>query len=102
MTEFIGILAGIFTTIGALPQIIKAYRTKNVGDVSIWMFYAITTGVILWTVYGILKMDWPILITNGISSLLNVTMIYFILSSNAELDYLIGNGRQFSPSCGAV
>ena len=77
MVETIGILAGIFTTLGALPQIIKAYRTKSVGDVSVWMFYSIVTGVVLWTVYGIIKSDWPIIITNGISSILNAVMIYF-------------------------
>jgi len=77
MVESIGVLAGFFTTLGALPQIIKAYRTKSVGDVSIYMFYTILVGVLLWTVYGILKMDWPIIITNGISTLLNAIMIYF-------------------------
>ena len=77
MVETIGILAGFFTTIGALPQILKAHRTKSVGDVSIWMFYSILTGVGLWTAYGIIKADWPIIITNGISSILNSIMIYF-------------------------
>jgi len=77
MVESIGMLAGFFTTLGALPQIIKAYRSKSVGDVSIYMFYTIWVGVLLWTVYGILKMDWPIIITNGISTFLNGIMIYF-------------------------
>jgi len=77
MVETIGILAGFFTTIGALPQIVKAYRTKSVGDVSVWMFCAILTGVALWTVYGFIKIDWPIIVTNGISTILNGIMIYF-------------------------
>ncbi|MDL5513253.1 SemiSWEET transporter [Arenibacter sp. M-2] len=77
MADIIGIFAGFFTTIGALPQIIKAYRTKSVGDISLWMFTTILTGVILWTVYGTIKMDWPIIITNGISAILNGMMILF-------------------------
>ena len=75
--EIIGILAGFFTTIGAVPQIVKAYHSKSVGDVSVWMFFAILAGVILWTIYGLIQKDWPIIITNGISMLLNGTMIYF-------------------------
>ena len=77
MVETIGVLAGFFTTIGALPQIIKAFKTKSVGDVSVWMFYSLLIGVGLWTMYGIIKVDWPIIITNGISSILNSIMIYF-------------------------
>ncbi|MEG3659569.1 SemiSWEET transporter [Arenibacter palladensis] len=77
MVDTIGIFAGFFTTIGALPQIVKAYRTKSVGDISLWMFVTILTGVILWTIYGTIKMDWPIIITNGLSSILNGIMILF-------------------------
>ncbi len=77
MVETIGVLAGFFTTIGALPQIIKAFKTKSVGDVFVWMFYSLLIGVGLWTMYGIVKVDWPIIITNGISSILNSIMIYF-------------------------
>lgn len=77
MVELIGILAGIFTTAGAIPQLVKAYRTKSVGDVSVWMFVTLLTGVALWTVYGIMEKDWPILITNAISCVLNATMVYY-------------------------
>jgi len=77
MVDIIGTLAGFFTTLGTLPQLIKAYRTQSVGDISVWTYLTILTGVALWTVYGIQKMDWPIIITNGISSLLNLCMVFF-------------------------
>jgi len=77
MVETIGLLAGLLTTIGALPQIGKAYRTKSVGDVSVWMFYTILLGVLLWTVYGIVHHLWPVIIFNSISIVLNGLMIYF-------------------------
>lgn len=77
MVDIIGTLAGFFTTLGTIPQLIKAYRTQSVGDISVWTYLTILTGVALWTVYGVLKMDWPIIITNGISSLLNLCMVFF-------------------------
>jgi len=83
MVKAIGILAGIFTTLGALPQLVKAYRTKSVGDISVLMFLTILTGVVLWAVYGVLKSDWPIIITNGISSVLNASMIFFYNKYNS-------------------
>jgi MtN3 and saliva related transmembrane protein len=77
-TQVIGIIAGIFTTIAAVPQIVKAIRSKQVEDVSPWMFFVLVMGVFLWTVYGFMKMDFPIIITNGISVILNSTMLVLI------------------------
>ncbi|WP_430429538.1 SemiSWEET family sugar transporter [Maribacter litoralis] len=79
MEEIIGILAGIFTTIAAVPQIFRAWKTKKVDDVSPIMFLVLTIGVSLWTVYGAMKQDIPIIITNGISTILNITMLILII-----------------------
>ncbi|MAZ72281.1 MAG: hypothetical protein CMC70_03950 [Flavobacteriaceae bacterium] len=74
-TEIIGILAGIFTTVAVIPQIYKAIKTNKVDDISPVFFSILLLGVGLWTVYGILKTDWPIMVTNGISFMLNATML---------------------------
>ena len=74
-TEIIGTLAGIFTTIAVIPQIYKALKTKKIDDISPVFFTILLVGVGLWTVYGILKTDWPIILTNGISFILNATML---------------------------
>ncbi|MGB3606664.1 MAG: SemiSWEET transporter [Psychroserpens sp.] len=78
-TEIIGLLAGLFTTIAVIPQIVKALKSGNVDSISPIFFSILLLGVGLWTFYGILKKDWPIIITNGISFILNSTMlvIYF-------------------------
>ncbi|NNE78351.1 MAG: SemiSWEET transporter [Pricia sp.] len=78
--EWIGIFAGIFTTIAAVPQIVKAWKSKKVDDVSPWMFCVLILGVFLWTVYGIIKVDFPIIVTNGISVILNTTMLVLIIN----------------------
>ena len=77
--DIIGILAGICTTVAVIPQIIKAWKTKKVEDVSPGMFIILMCGVGLWTVYGIGKKDWPIILTNGISLLLNSFLLYLII-----------------------
>jgi MtN3 and saliva related transmembrane protein len=78
-SEIIGISAGIFTTVAVIPQIYKALKTDKVQDISFVFFSILLIGIGLWTVYGLLKEDWPIIITNGISFVLNCTMliIYF-------------------------
>ncbi len=40
------------------------------------MLAVLISGVLLWIVYGVLKKDFPILITNSISFLLNVWMFF--------------------------
>ncbi len=75
MEQTIGIIAGVFTTIAVLPQVIKAIKTKSVNDISLWMFICLLIGVGSWTIYGILKDDYPIILTNGISFLLNGIML---------------------------
>lgn len=79
--EIIGTLAGVFTTVAVLPQIIKALKTRKVEDVSPYMFIVLCLGVGLWTIYGIFKMDWPIILTNGISFILNGIMLFIVLKS---------------------
>lgn len=79
--EIIGILAGVLTTVAVLPQIIKAIKTREVEDVSPYMFIILCCGVGLWTVYGILKEDWPIIVTNGISFILNSIMLYIVIGN---------------------
>lgn len=81
LEEIIGVLAGVFTTIAVLPQIMRAIKTRKVKDVSPYMFIILCLGVGLWTVYGFLKWDWPIILTNGISFILNGVMLYIVLTS---------------------
>ena len=84
METLIGIFAGIFTTIAVVPQIIKSLKTKKTVDVSPLMFSILILGVGLWVVYGILKMDYPIIITNGISFILNLSMLILMIFYKSE------------------
>ncbi|HYE53392.1 MAG TPA: SemiSWEET family transporter [Chitinophagaceae bacterium] len=73
--KWIGIAAGILTTCSLLPPLIKLIRTKEPDNVPIGMLVVLLGGLSLWIYYGILKTDWPIIITNSVSILQNLTMI---------------------------
>lgn len=75
LVTVIGYLAGIFTTLAVVPQIYKAIKTSKTDDISPVFFSILLLGVGLWAVYGIIKTDWPIILTNGISFILNATML---------------------------
>ncbi|MDO8525443.1 MAG: SemiSWEET transporter [Candidatus Omnitrophota bacterium] len=66
----LGIMAGTLTTISFIPQVIKIYRTKDAGDLSIATFTIFSCGVFLWLLYGIAAGEWPIILANGVTLIL--------------------------------
>ena len=75
--QVVGLLAGACTSISLLPQLIKTIKEKNGGDISYIMLAILLIGLGLWIWYGILKEDFPIIITNSISFVLNILVIFF-------------------------
>ena len=77
MDQFIviGLVAGLITTMGYVPQVIKGYRTGKMEDVSVFMPLVLIAGMGLWLVYGILLGDIPIMLWNAISVILNIFMV---------------------------
>jgi MtN3 and saliva related transmembrane protein len=75
MIQIIGFVAGTCTSLAAAPQLIKAWKTKEVKDISMKMFLLFVVGISLWLLYGILKSDIPIVITNSISLAFNGAML---------------------------
>ncbi|MEO0338538.1 MAG: SemiSWEET family transporter, partial [Bacteroidota bacterium] len=53
--ELIGIIAGIFSTAGFVPQVYKTWRTKSVEDLSMGMIVILVIGILLWLIYGFYK-----------------------------------------------
>jgi MtN3 and saliva related transmembrane protein len=73
----LGLVAGFFTTIGFVPQIVKAYRTKKMEDVSLVMPVLLSLGMLLWLFYGIYLNNLPIILWNAIALGLNLTIFVF-------------------------
>ncbi|AXB57495.1 SemiSWEET family sugar transporter [Flavobacterium fluviale] len=82
--DILGLFAGTCVTLATIPQILKVWKTKKVKEISLKMFGTLTFGIAIWVVYGILKNDLPIIITNSISLLLNLIMVYFIIYYEKE------------------
>lgn len=85
-----GILASIFTGISLLPQLIKTVREKKVNGVSPFMLACLFVGLSLWIVYGCLKNDWIIIISNGFALGINIAIISlgFYYRTNKKRDML--------------
>jgi len=83
METIIGTIAGILTSVSMIPQLIKVLKEKDVENLSWGMIAVLLTGVSLWVVYGIMKDELPIILSNGFSVLVNTTLlIYFFKYKN--------------------
>ena len=87
LTETVGISAGILTAVSMIPQLVKMIREKKAANVSVVMFLVLLAGLVLWTWYGILKKDLPIIATNAFSFLVSVLNIFFTLKYKKQNEY---------------
>jgi MtN3 and saliva related transmembrane protein len=67
LTDLIGTLAAVLTTVSFLPQALHTFKTKDVSGISLGMYSAFTAGVALWLVYGLMLHAWPVVIANVIT-----------------------------------
>jgi MtN3 and saliva related transmembrane protein len=75
MTNLIGILAGVLTTVSFLPQVIRAARTKSTGDISLGMYVILAVGIFLWFIYGISIGSLPVILANGVTFVLAIIIL---------------------------
>lgn len=64
--DVIGYIATTLIMVGFLPQAWQVWRTKSVEDVSLPTYAILMAGAIVWFVYGYLKSDGPIMLTNAV------------------------------------
>ncbi len=76
MVTFIGLLAGILTTVAFVPQVIKTWRSHSTHDISLAMFAIFTSGVFAWLVYGLVIGDLPIIGANAVTFVLAGTILF--------------------------
>ena len=69
--ETIGIIAGVLTTGSFLPQVFQIIRDRNTASISLGMYGAFTSGVLLWLVYGVMIWSPSIMVTNALTLILS-------------------------------
>ncbi len=68
--EYLGLLAGLFTTFALIPQIMRIYKLKSAREISVIYNLGLFIGLILWLVYGILLDLVPVMVWNIIGLVL--------------------------------
>jgi MtN3 and saliva related transmembrane protein len=68
--KLLGFAAATCTTAAYAPQVIKVWKTRSTGDISLGMFLVLMLGLVLWLIYGLLSGDAPLVAANAVTMLL--------------------------------
>jgi MtN3 and saliva related transmembrane protein len=79
--SFIGFIAAFCTTISFLPQVIKAWKTRQTKDISLPTYMIMIIGIILWFAYGIYLKNTIIILANGTAFVLTASILYVKLKN---------------------
>ena len=61
---YVGYVAGAMTVISYAPQAVRAWKTKEVKDLSWAMVALLVVAGALWIAYGIVSSQMPVVLTN--------------------------------------
>ena len=66
LIAIIGSIAAIASTSSFAPQAWQVIRSRKTDDISAGMYLLTVFGFLLWTIYGVLLHQWPLIVANSI------------------------------------
>jgi len=75
ITECLGSLAALLTTLCWIPQAVRVIRTRETRALSLATQVAFAGGVFLWLLYGLLVASWPLIGANAVTLLLALLIL---------------------------
>ena len=73
--DAVGFAAAMLTTLCWLPQAVRVIRTRDTRAISLWAQALFAGGILLWLVYGLALMSWPLIAANAVTFLLTSVII---------------------------
>ena len=74
--EILGFVAGLFITVGIIPQVWRLYRLKSAREISLSFTLLYLAGGVCWLIYGVAMGLLPIIIWNAIAVVLMCLMVF--------------------------
>jgi MtN3 and saliva related transmembrane protein len=72
---FIGTIASIIIIVCLIPQLLSIIKKRSARDISVESYLLLLSGQILWGVYGGLKNDIQLIVSNVISCMITTGII---------------------------
>ena len=90
--DYVGLFGASLSALTFVPQVYKAWQSRSVGDLSMWMILILLGNVSTWLFYGIVKNDLAIMIANSIILFLSLLMLYFKLTFRKDVSRETAHG----------
>ena len=78
--EYVGHLGAFMSSVTFIPQVYKVWKTKGVNDLSLTMILIIFSSTIVWLVYAVALMLWPVILANSIVCFPSILLLVFKLT----------------------
>lgn len=78
--EVAGHTGAVLSGITFAPQVWKAWKSKSVKDLSIYMILIVVLSTVVWLIYGVALLLWPVILANVFVMALSLTLLYFKLT----------------------
>jgi len=79
VAPWVGAFAAALTSLSYIPQVRKAWPRGSTDDLSLTMLAVLTSGLLCWIGYGLLKGDWVIVAANSLGAALSGSVLAFKL-----------------------
>jgi MtN3 and saliva related transmembrane protein len=76
LTDLIGTVSAILTTIAFVPQAYHSWKTRDLSGVSLPMYTIFSIGVVGWIIYGLQIGSWPVILANIVTLLLSCAVLW--------------------------
>jgi MtN3 and saliva related transmembrane protein len=76
LTDLIGTVSAILTTIAFVPQAYHSWKTRDLSGVSLPMYTIFSIGVVGWIIYGLQIGSWPVILANIVTLLLSCVVLW--------------------------
>jgi len=71
----VGSVAAVCTTGAFVPQVVRVWRLKSAGEISLTTFSVFALGTLVWLIYGLLIGSIPVILANGVTLVLALTIV---------------------------
>ena len=78
--QIAGHIGAFLSSVTFIPQVYRVWKTKSATDLSMTMMIIVFTSTVIWLVYGVSLMLWPVILANSVIAVLSLMLIYFKLT----------------------
>lgn len=78
--QIAGHVGAFLSSVTFIPQVYRVWKTKSANDLSMTMMVIVFTSTLIWLVYGVALMLWPVILANSVIAILSLMLIYFKLT----------------------